>query len=157
MRAAVKAVAADMASRDREELFAIRPAGDNAEDLVLDIAGAILSGVFLEGFVAFHDTGRLLEPVAVGAAWRSGLPHVADLAFFGREGYARDMPQIWRELARRSDGFGGRHNVSLAQTAVLKSHRAARRKMRASGGLEVFDYFGIGRDGQDYSHTIWRF
>ncbi len=156
-RNAVKAVAQDMDARDREEIFSIRSADSDAEDLVRDIATTILMHGMIEGFVAFEDTGRLLEPVAVATAMRTGLPGVASVALFGRDGRRRAMPAVWAEMGRRQAILRDRHGIHMGQVPMLADHKAARRMARRVGGEEVFSYGPIGRDGQEFIHVIWRF
>lgn len=146
-----------MASRDREEIFGLRPGDRVPEGIVADIAMLIVDRRLLDGFVAFHDLHHVTRAVAVALAFRSTMPKTAELALFGRSGSARAIPAVYAELERRAADFGRRHGVVLAQVPVLATHRAARRKLAATGGIEAFHYGPIGPDGQDYVHTLWRF
>lgn len=156
-RNAVHLICDNLADLDRDEIFGLRPPGDDAEDLVRDIGAIIVGGEMLEGFVAYRDTGRLIEPVAVAFVWRSALPGVAEFAFFGRKGYPREMRKCWSEVARRVRGLGDRYGIRLGQVAIYSEHKAARRMARVAGGVEAFEYPNIGHNGQSYIHTIWRF
>lgn len=153
----VLAVAADMAAMDHKEIFGLRPEWQGAEELVSDIGNIIIAGALLEGFVAVREVEGDEISVAVALAFRTNMPNVADLAFFGRAGHRRVMPQAYGELLRRSKGFGGTHKITLAQVPVLADHTAARKRLARLGGVETFDYGPIGHDQQSYIHTIWRF
>jgi hypothetical protein len=158
VRAGVLSVAGDMAALDHEEIYGLRPLGPGAEGVTASIGAAIGAGMLLDGFVAQIEKrgGENFVPVAVALAFRSNIPGVAEVAMFGREGFARQMPHVYRELARRAATFGADHGVQIAQVPVLSRHRAARRMIRSLGGLEVFDYGPIGRGGLKYTHVIWR-
>lgn len=157
-RAAVAAVAEDMAELDRREIMGLRPQWHTAEHVVRDMALLVAGRRVLDGFIAWRPPmpGGAAIPVAVAMAFLSSMPRVADVALFGREGHARAMPAVYLELASRMVSFGPRHRISLVQVPILTEHRAARRMARSLGGEAVFDYGPIGTHGQSYTHTIWR-
>ncbi|WP_299085166.1 hypothetical protein [uncultured Ruegeria sp.] len=159
MRADVLAVASSLAELDRAEIFGLRPDWHTPADLTADVATLIASGLLLDGFVAYRQPARdlMAEPFAVALAFRSALPHVAELALFGAKGHERAIPAVYNHLDARRHSFGAKHGIRLAQLPVLKDHRAARRMIKRLGGAEAFDYGPIGKDGASYIHVIWRF
>ena len=156
-RAYVMAVARDMAPQDAHEVFGLMSPGADWQDVVDAIGTVMRAGLFLEGFVATEERAAMIVPFAVALAWRSPMPRVASLAMFGRQGHGRAMPAVYGELARRRQGFGARHGMALAQVPVLSTYEVATRRLKAAGASVAFTYGPVGRDGQPYSHMIWRF
>lgn len=155
-RAAVEEIAEDLADLDREEIFGARPRWHRPRDVVSDVAQIIAARLYLDGFVAWRETDAPV-PFAVAMAYRATLPRVANVVLFGRKGHARAVPAVYAELASRMITFGARHRIALAQVPIFTEHRVARRRARALGAEEVFDYGPIGTGGQNYTHAIWRF